>query len=395
MSVLKRSARVFGLGFGGRINLVRGCSTTSSLCSAASEVAAGLCCRSHRIGTEQTRKGGHMDTPDAGDDAPDATGIDLGQVCDRASLVYVLKQLKFKAGAPAYTQINDLSRGKLPRSTLSNLIGHNAQDRSSDVTWDTVKTFICALAPLVPGINLSRWKEAWERAMRPGRPVWQEEQERLRDRIDQLTAALAASEDRIDQLAVDVQKAEARAREFEKALAGRDQTQSAEPPLSESDLKALYLKAAARYDVMDYAGAAGLYEKIAERLKNTDGPNKRRTLEAQGWRLEAKTCEYGKSFTSSFKDVPLELRPRPYIGEDLRRSWQELICEYQRWLPEGDRMILEFRLRHAYWADTLWSHDLARRILSDLHVDCKLFLPPDDTFTAQVVQRMKNGFRVT
>lgn len=330
-------------------------------------------------------------------DALDTSDIDLNPAnfrC-RADLWYCLDRLYTKIGRPLYREFEDeilKNKGiKLPHSTLGNLIGENSKTSTSRVTWNTVERFVLGCG--VPKAELEGWRKAWEASEAQDRPDWPEELERLRDRIEQLTAALAESEARIEQLTADVQKAEARAAEFEKALTGRDQTQSAEPFPSESNLEVLNFKAEARYSIRDYKGAAEIYEQIAEQLKRTRGPGDRYTLQFQSLRLDAEACStfclLSRYHTAS------DLRPMNPLGGKFKERWQELVCEHQRWLPQGDPMTLHLQLRHAYWAAILWSDDLSRRILSDLHIDCKTFLAPNDPFASRVVQIMKGGFWVS
>ncbi|HKR50882.1 MAG TPA: hypothetical protein VJT72_15120 [Pseudonocardiaceae bacterium] len=325
---------------------------------------------------------------------PDTSGIDLNPANfrGRADLVYCLDQLYTKIGRPTYRDLRRIgqSRGiELSTSTIGDLIGKNSKTNPNKLTWKTVELFVLACG--VPETELDRWRAAWEAAMAPEMPTWPEEQQHLFTEIDQLKAALAVSEARIDQLAADAQKAEARAVDCEKTLADRDQTQSAEPSLSEHDLEVLHLKATARRNAGDYAGAEELYEQIAKQLEYKLGPGNRRTLRFKSLHLDAKTCEFTRSWRMGIH-VSFTLEPR--IGELDKRRWEELVCEHQRWLPEGDPMTLRLRLRQAYWADVMWSHPLARRYLNDLHADCKAFLSSDDPLTAEVARRMKNGFLV-
>ena len=333
-------------------------------------------------------------------DAPDTSDIDLDPAhfrC-RADLWYCLDRLYTKIGRPKYRKFCDeilKSKGiKLAPSTLSNLISEKSKTSTGRVTWDTVERFVRGCG--VPETELEGWRKAWQASEARDKPAWQEERERLRDRIEQLTAALAASEARIEQLTADVQKAEARAVEAEKALTDRDQTQSAEPPLSEAALKVLSSKAEARHDLMDYAGAAELYKQIAERLKRMRGPGDRRALQFESLCLDAEACALFCDLAARHGSLdPYEgldrKRPGGVDVEKLEERWRELVREHQRWLPQCDPMTLHLQLRQGYWVDTLHSNDLARRILSDLRVDCEVCLAPGDPFNFVIDEIMRGG----
>jgi hypothetical protein len=354
----------------GRINLVRGVSDRPSPLSNRSSHLLGLCCWSRREGTGQTQMVGGMG-------GPDTSGIDLdpGRFRCRADLVVCLQQLHNDIGCPSYRDLEETGKNmgiKLP------------------LAWKTMELFLRVCN--VPGTELDRWRAAWKAAMAPDKPTWQEENQHLRAQIDQLTAALTAAKSQIDQLAADARKAEARVVDCEKALADWDQTQSAKPFLPEHDLEVLRLKAAARRGAGDYEGSQQLYEQIAYQLKYKHrlGPGDRRTLRVKSLQLDAMTCRF---FCLMSPDEYVPSGPKPsLLRERLAEDWEYLVREHQRWLPEGDPMTFRVRLRQAYWADTMWSHGLARRILNDLHVDCKVFLSSDDPLTTEVVQRMKNGF---
>lgn len=138
---------------------------------------------------------------------PDTSGIDLDNVRDWESLVFCLRQLRFEAGHPSYSKLNELAGGKLHSSTLSNLIGDKAETRSSYPEWETVRLFV--LACDVPGTKLEDWHKAWKAAVAPNRPAWQEERQHLLAQIDQLTTNLAAAGARASQLTTDLGAAKA------------------------------------------------------------------------------------------------------------------------------------------------------------------------------------------
>jgi hypothetical protein len=289
-----------------------------------------------------------------------------------------------------------------------------------------VRLFVLACG--VPETELDGWRKAWKLAMAPDRPAWQEEQQHLLAKIDQLTTDLAAAEartgqlttqlaaakERIDQLTVAVEAAKARAEGAEAALAAYHQSQSAALCLPEP-LERLRIKADIHRKTGDYAAAIDLYRRIARHVKREHGPGDPRTLQAQHEHLEVK---------AEALESRCGVRFRVFARHTLDARWRKLICAHQRWLPERSRTTLELRLDHIYWVAILLrrrrgkttsspslgpspptgsttSSSLpyrypyyadgpspAHKLLIGLYADCKIFLPPDDRFTEEVFRYM-------
>jgi hypothetical protein len=155
-----------------------------------------------------TPESSRTDADGGGMGAPDTSGIDLDNVRDWESLVFCLRQLRVEAGRPSYSKLDKFAGGKLPSSTLSDLIGEKAETRSSYPEWETVRLFVLACG--VPEAELDGWWAAWKAVVAPDRPAWQEEWQHLLAKIDQLTTGLATEKARTSQLTTDLAAAEAR-----------------------------------------------------------------------------------------------------------------------------------------------------------------------------------------
>jgi hypothetical protein len=368
---------------------------------------------------------------------PDTSDIDLNPAnfrC-RADLVYCLEQLHTKIGGPSYRDLQKTgqSRGiELSTTVIGGLIGKNSKTNPSKLTWKTVELFVLACG--VPKTELDGWRKAWQAAVAPERPAWQEERQYLHATIDQLTADLttvktqvdqltadlgaaearnnqltadlgaaeartsqltidiAAAEARVDQLTAAVETAEARAVDAEQALIAYHQSQSSVLVLPEP-LEQLRIKADTYYDARDYTGAVDLYRQIATQVQHEHGPDDPRTLQAQRRHLEVET----KAFQHSCLNILFILLFRASGRHKLNVRWRQLICAHQRWLPEGSRATLELRLDYMYWVSRVLNRPCrhyhkglspARKLLISLHADCKTLLPSGDPFTEEVAEYM-------
>jgi hypothetical protein len=354
--------------------------------------------------------------------APDTSGIDLDNVRCWAELVSCLRHLRVEAGRPSYSKLDKFAGGKLPSSTLSNLIGEKAETRSTYPEWETVRLFV--LACDVPEAELDGWWAAWKAAVAPDRPTCQEERQHLRAKIDQLTADLATEKARTSQLTTDLAAAKARidqytatveilqarahephifmsisevrTQETEAVLASRPTQSSVLDLPSRRDrilfvfglpepLDRLRVKAEIFYNAKEYAYAADLYKQIATQVEHEYTPGHSSVLDAQRRHLEIETEAAAGS--------KVNMRFRVLMRRKLNTRWRHLICEYQRRTSEDNRKTFEVRLEHAYWVavllnrgrrSTAISH--ARKLLIDLYADCKSSLPLDDPFAAKVAQ---------
>lgn len=322
---------------------------------------------------------------------PDTSGIDLNPVNfrERADLVYCLDQLHTKIGGPSYRDLEEVGKNmgiKLRSSTIGDLIGENSATSTRKVTWKTVELFVLVCG--VPETELDRWRAAWEAAMTPDRPAWQEEQQHLLSEIEQLRAALAAAQARIAQLTTS-------------AEAHVDQPNAAVKEVS--PLERLRIEADTHHDAQDYARAADVYKRIVTRVESEHGPGDPRTLHAQHRLLEIET----EAWTGEGRiggEWKFTIWFRVITRRRLNARWRHLIGEYQRHLSKGDRRTLALRLAHIHWGaivlleHTYWDatlfdeHDkrstamlpAARKLLTSLHADCKIYLPHGDPLTAKI-----------
>lgn len=368
-------------------------------------------------------------------EAPDTSDIDLDPAHFRcpADLWYRLDQLYTKIGRPSYGKLS--KRTGVAPSTLSDLLGANSKTRTnaSRPERETVRLFVLGCG--MPDTELERWEAAWKASVVQDKPTWPGEQQQLLANIDQLTADLTAdkarieqlatalaaeksrtgqlttdfaaaktyidqlttdlatAKKRIEQLAAAVEAAKTRATDAEAALAAYHQAQSAVLRLPEP-LEQLRIKAETYYDAHHYMGAADLYGQIAAQVEREYGPGDLRTLQAQHKCLEVETEAHWDACVSrsGYRPPYGQYQPVSFRGsefERLKACWRQLICAHQQYLPEGDRAILELRLEHICWLANLGEDD--RKLLLDLQVDCKLFLPSGDPFTAQISQYVKNG----
>jgi hypothetical protein len=368
---------------------------------------------------------------------PDTSDIDLNPAnfrC-RADLVYCLELLYTEIGRPSYRDLQEIGRSRgieLSITTVGELIGKNSKTNTSKLTWNAVRLFVLACG--VPTTELEVWRKAWQAAVAPERPAWQEERQHLHAKIDQLTADLttvktqvdqltadlgaaearnnqltvdlaaaeartsqltidiAAAKARVDQLTAAVEAAETRAIDAEQALAAYHQSQSSASCLPEP-VEQLRIKADTYYDAQDYAPAVNLYGRIAAQLEREHGPGDPRTLQAQHRHVEAET--------EASWDSRVNICVQVFTRRNLNAHWRHLIYEYQRYLPENGRTILELQLEYIYWVAVLqlerifWDDSgnistamltATRKLLISLHADCKILLPPGDPFTAQVAE---------
>jgi hypothetical protein len=328
--------------------------------------------------------------------APDTNGIDLNPANfrDRADLVFCLEQLHTKIGGPSYRDLEKIGRSRgieLRRSTIGDLIGKKSKTSTRKLAWKTVELFVLACG--VPEAELEGWRKAWEAAMAPDKPTWQEERQHLLATIDQLTTDLAAAKARIKQLSPP-EPAAAQTRGDQPTAAVKE----VEP------LERLRIEAATRHEAKDYATAADLYKQIVTHVEREHGPGDPRTLQAQHQLLEIETEACTGNWLSG--EWKFNIWFRVVTRRTLNARWRHLICEYQQCLSKGSRTVLELRLEHIYWSavllleHTYWDATLfdeydkrstvmlpaARKLLISLHADCRTYLPPGDPFTAKVAQ---------
>jgi hypothetical protein len=341
---------------------------------------------------------------------PDTSGIDLNPANfrSRADLVYCLQQLHTTIGCPSYRDLEEVGKNmgiELRSSTIGDLIGENSATSTRKVMWKTVELFVLACG--VPETELDRWRAAWEAAMAPDKPAWQEERQHLMAEIAQLKTDLAATEARASQLATDLAAAEARIEQLTTPELTAGETPVDQPAAAVKEvepLERLRIQADTRHDHKDYAGAADLYKHIVTQVEREHGSGDPRTLQAQRRLLEIET----EAYTGEWLDGEWKFNMwfRLVTRRTLNARWRHLIRQYQKHLPEGDRRTLELRLAHIYWGGVLllehtyWSTipseerdkrstamlPAARKLLIGLHADCKIHLPPGDPFTAQVAE---------
>jgi hypothetical protein len=321
--------------------------------------------------------------------APDTSDIDLNpaNIRGRADLVSRLRQLHTRIGGPSYRDLEETGKNmgiELRSSTIGDLIGRNSPTSTSKPSWRTVELFVLVCG--VPKTELDVWRAAWEAAVAPDRPTWQEENQHLLTEIERLRAALAAAEARIEQLTAALAAAEARG------------DQPAAAVMEIGPLERLRITADTHHEAKNYAAAADVYKQIVTHVEREHGPDDLRTLQVHHRLLKIETEAYADG------DWKFNIWFRVVTRRTLNARWRHLIREYKQHLPEGDRTVLELRLERIYWGAVLllertyWNEILesrerptvmlpaARKLLISLHADCKIHLPSGDPFTAKVAE---------
>jgi hypothetical protein len=229
------------------------------------------------------------DADGGGMGAPDTSGIDLNPAnfrC-RADLVYCLQQLHTTIGCPSYRDLHEIGKKRgieLPVATIGDLIGRNSPTNPSKLVWKTVRLFVLACG--VPETELDSWRAAWEAAVAPNRPVWQEERQHI---LAQLAAAKACA----SQLATDLAAAKARIEQLTTPeFAAAEETRVDQPTAAVKEvepLERLRIEADTCHEAKDYARAADLYKQIVTHVERENGPGDLRTFQAQHKLLEIET----------------------------------------------------------------------------------------------------------